>query len=223
MLTYYPAVAASGNLAEALTRSFGRMGSSLSAYSPEPSAPPPSTDSPQPPHMPEADWARVRVGDRLCQMVIGLFIFPIGSFCLTFFDKENENNDALTSPLGMMLTEDLATAAHIIRRFLEDRAGLKRLAKESGVRFAPDPYSRPAPDSVQRMLRDILVNLAESDEQKAEELLRHILEELAESDPKTTKNLLRHVLQKLAKSDQQKAKDLRRRIEELKDRDRREE
>lgn len=193
---YYPDVAAVGFLAEALTYAFSKMGSSLRAYSPvpldEPLNPSPLSgyliNHPEDPRETEPDWARVRVGDRACQVIAAYYTVPLGSFELGFH-SEDESDDAQlrrtisriipipdhmkglpSGPLGMIVTEDLATTAHIIRRFFEDRAELGDLAQEYGVPFQPYVRMRINPDTVNNWVRNMLEKIEKTDKQTARDL-----------------------------------------------------
>lgn len=105
----------------------------------------------------------------------------LGSFDFHFFHEGNESYVALSSPLGTIMTEDLAITAHIIRRFFEDHAELSDLAQEFSVLFRPHLSIRPAPDTLKTMLRHILEKLEKIDVQKAQDL-RWLLEELEERE-----------------------------------------
>ncbi len=164
-LTYYPDVAAAGNLAGALIGAFAEMGSSLTAYSPAPPDEPiwsPFSDHPEAPGTTVPEYARVRVGGRICQVRIASFPFALVAFGLEFFEGEDETYDRLGNEVGTIVTNDLDTTAHIIRRALDDEAELSELAQEYGVIFRPPPKltSSPSMDATAtRMLAHIYEKL----------------------------------------------------------------
>src|SRR5687768_15812258 len=90
MLTFYPEVASVGNLAHALYRAFAEQGSALTAYSPIPPEKPTwsiFSDHPSAPGTSVPEAARVKTGKRACQVEIGCFEVPLGTFRLDFYDS----------------------------------------------------------------------------------------------------------------------------------------
>ena len=178
MLTYYPEVARVGNLALALSRAFAEVGSSLSAYSPVPPEKPiwsPFSDHPDAPGTTVPEFARVKVGDQTCQVTIGWFEVPLGSFSLEFFKAFM--TDDLAEWQGSIDTSELGKTAQTISRVYEHHAEIGEVAHTFGLDFHAPPPPREDPAAVRRFMKRVL----EKFDEPARGELELLVERFAES------------------------------------------
>src|SRR4029079_17433847 len=136
-LTYYPDVARAGNLAVAITRALAQAGSSLRAYCPYPpdmqvwSA---HTDHREAPGQTVPQVARVRLGNRHCEVRIASSRNPLGSYGLSFYRHDIDTypgpyEGSHTNLVGWVVASGLSSAVPILRRALEDGARIDELAR----------------------------------------------------------------------------------------------
>jgi hypothetical protein len=172
MLTYYPDVAAAGNLADALIGAFARMSSSLNAYSavsPDEPIWSPFSDHPQAPGTTVPEYARVSAKSKTCQVIIGHCLEPLGAFDLGFF--AGGSRTGLGRDLGHIVTGRFDTTTFIVRRVLEQDAGIAELAHKLGVSYrAPPDLSTPAmAEAANRAIKRVRQKLADTERPKTEE------------------------------------------------------
>ena len=143
MLSCYPEVASAGDLATALSRTFAAEGSSLTAYSPVPPRKPTwsiFSDHPKAPGKTVPEFARVKADQRACQLYIGWFEVPLGTYHVEFFDSSER--DEIADLDCWIDAKDLRTAGRIIRGAFERDAEVSELAAEHGAMFGRRPRSR---------------------------------------------------------------------------------
>ena len=208
MLTYYPQVAPVGDLATALSEVFANADSSLMAYSPVPPEKPIwsiFSDHPDAPGTTVPEMARVKTGERGCQVYIGWFLVPLGTYLAEFFDSDEDDEIAYLD--CWIDSTDLLTVSNIIRRTFEDDAAVSDLADEYGVRFGRRPRSKMeeearelaklSPEDRDRELERRRVRTYEIiglSEERARELLSELdLEELIDSWEQATLDLKEHI------------------------------
>jgi hypothetical protein len=180
MLTYYPEVAAVGNLADALSQAFAQLGSSLTAFSPVPPEEPIwsiFSDHPDAPGTTVPETARITAPDgRTCQAEIGCGLVPLGTFLFDFFDDED-----LSDFQGWLEALVLTSPVRVIQRAFEQGDDLDEVSRELGLVFHRRP--EPSPETIksrQREARGMAVRALEKLVDVPDKLGRRFVE--AESD-----------------------------------------